>query len=300
MELRVIRYYLEIAERGSFRAAAEHLHIAQPSLSRQIRSLETELGFALFSREGRSARLTAAGTAFLPAARALRDEAVRAHAAAGAIASGDGVRLSVAAATTTVTDIVGPFIAAQGRDGAVVDALPSPPGEIYGLVAERVVDVGVGALPPPAHLAYRRVGAAHILAQLAHEHPLVGRAAVEIEDLIAHDLAVPTREHMVRRILDQAVADAGLAFTPRHEVEVPQLAQALAAAGRAVAVLSDDLAYGLEGLPIAAHGGDLAFALYGVWDPAHFGAATIEAMLDDLERFILDRYPRTRGLGQGS
>ncbi|MBR1440499.1 MAG: LysR family transcriptional regulator [Lachnospiraceae bacterium] len=64
MELHHIRYFLTVAEEGSFTRAAEKLHIAQPPLSRQIRDLEEELGTPLFDRRARGLILTEAGQRF--------------------------------------------------------------------------------------------------------------------------------------------------------------------------------------------------------------------------------------------
>src|ERR687897_2157402 len=66
MTLQQLSYFLAAAEHGSFSAAAESLHMAQPSLSEQIRRLEAELGVPLFARSGRGLRLTEAGRLFLP------------------------------------------------------------------------------------------------------------------------------------------------------------------------------------------------------------------------------------------
>jgi LysR family hca operon transcriptional activator len=70
MELRHLRYFIAVAEEGSLSNAAERrLHTAQPSLSRQIRDLEIELGVKLLERRARGIALTAAGKAFLDHAR---------------------------------------------------------------------------------------------------------------------------------------------------------------------------------------------------------------------------------------
>src|ERR1700709_1610592 len=70
MDLRHLRYFIAVAEEGSLTVAAENgLHTAQPSLSRQMRDLEAELGCALMTRSAKGIELTAAGRVFLDHAR---------------------------------------------------------------------------------------------------------------------------------------------------------------------------------------------------------------------------------------
>src|SRR4051812_22882704 len=75
MTLQQLSYFLAAAGHGSFSAAAEALHLAQPSLSEQIRRLEAELGVALFVRAGRGVELTEAGRLFQPHAERTLGEA---------------------------------------------------------------------------------------------------------------------------------------------------------------------------------------------------------------------------------
>jgi len=86
MELRHLRYFVAVAEEGSLTNAAERrLHAAQPSLSRQIRDLELEVGVKLLERKARGIELTAAGRVFLDHARlALMQIEVACEAARGA------------------------------------------------------------------------------------------------------------------------------------------------------------------------------------------------------------------------
>src|ERR1700681_2762509 len=69
MELRHLRYFVAVAEAGSLTVAAQKLHTSQPSLSRQIRDLEDEVGAQLLTRRARGIELTAAGRTFLEHAR---------------------------------------------------------------------------------------------------------------------------------------------------------------------------------------------------------------------------------------
>jgi DNA-binding transcriptional LysR family regulator len=71
LELRLVRYFTVVADHLNFSRAAAELHLAQPSLSRQIQRLEDRLGVRLFDRTPQGARLTEAGEAFLPQAKAL-------------------------------------------------------------------------------------------------------------------------------------------------------------------------------------------------------------------------------------
>ena len=74
MTLQQLHYFLTTAEHGSFSEAARALHLAQPSVSEQVRQLEGELGVELFARVGRGVVLTEAGRAFRPEAeRVLAD-----------------------------------------------------------------------------------------------------------------------------------------------------------------------------------------------------------------------------------
>ena len=88
MELRHLRYFIAVAEQENVTRAALKLHVSQPALSRQIRDLESELGFSLLKRSAKSVRLTEAGRVFLDEARAVLQRAGEAVTAARAIADG--------------------------------------------------------------------------------------------------------------------------------------------------------------------------------------------------------------------
>jgi DNA-binding transcriptional LysR family regulator len=86
LDLRQVRYFVVVADQRHFGRAATALRVAQPSLSRQIRRLEQQLGARLFDRTPQGTRLTEAGEVFLPAAKALLRSASRAAAQTRAVA----------------------------------------------------------------------------------------------------------------------------------------------------------------------------------------------------------------------
>src|SRR6201995_2144017 len=82
LDLRLVRYFVAVADHRHFGRAAAALRVAQPSLSRQIRRLEQQIGVRLFDRTPQSTRLTEAGEVFLPRAKALLRAAAQATAQA--------------------------------------------------------------------------------------------------------------------------------------------------------------------------------------------------------------------------
>ncbi|WP_133911589.1 LysR family transcriptional regulator [Streptomyces sp. NBC_00582] len=91
LDLRLVRYFTAVAEHRHFGRAAEALHITQPSLSRQIRRLERQVGARLLDRGARGTRLTEAGEVFLPRAETLLRAAAEAAARARAAAAPDRI-----------------------------------------------------------------------------------------------------------------------------------------------------------------------------------------------------------------
>ncbi len=291
MELRTLAYFVAVCEAGSFHAAAARVHVAQPSLSRQVRTLEGQLGFRLFQRTPRGALLTTAGRAYLPIAQDLLRRADRAELAAKSIAVGGAASLTVVAASTTITDVVAPFVASADADEVIANAVESYPEAVYQVLERGDADFAIGTLAPPDGFESLILGRAYIWAMAPEGHPISGRESVEIETLLEFPLIVMDRAHRARQLFDSSVADSGLSYTARMQTSVAALAQGLAASGRGIAILSDDPIFGLTTTPISHNGQDLSITLYGVWEKGHYAAEKITQCLADLARFNQQVYP---------
>ncbi|MEO3851641.1 LysR family transcriptional regulator [Streptomyces sp. B8F3] len=186
VDTRVLRYFLAVAERLSFTAAARELYVTQPSLSRQIRRLEADLGAELFERAGREVRLTAAGEALVPAARRITGDwaaAVR-EVRTAAAAARNVLRLGFVA---TGAGPLGPRARAAfaaRRPGAVLEPKRFDwGGEAEGL-RRGLADVAFVWLPADlTGLHARTVATERRWVALPRAHPLAARPDVGIADL---------------------------------------------------------------------------------------------------------------------
>lgn len=149
MDLRQLRYFTVLAETLNFHRAAERLNMSQPPLTVAIRKLEEELGAALFRRDPRGVRLTEAGLAALPPARAALAQAEQVREAVRQGAAGMRGRLVIGFIGSAIGDllprIVSPFREAFPHVELVLEEMNSV--EIVRAIAGRKVDVGLIRLP---------------------------------------------------------------------------------------------------------------------------------------------------------
>ena len=159
MNLRQLEYFIAIAEEGSFRAAAERVRVAPPSLSQQIRVLEAELGGPLLERLARGSRLTPAGRALLPEARAAVLAARRGGRAARAALDLEQAELEVATVLSLAvgllpTAIERLYLAYPGIAVRLHEYIHGD--ELARAVADGVGDIAVGPAPPDREGPARR------------------------------------------------------------------------------------------------------------------------------------------------
>jgi DNA-binding transcriptional LysR family regulator len=181
IDLRLVRYFTVVAEHRHFGRAAEALHIAQPSLSRQVRRLEQQLGARLLDRTPRGTRLTEAGEVFLPRARALLRSATQAAAQTRAAAQPSRVAIGY---TTGV--IVTPAVRELRRQhpDADVRALHLDWNEPRAALLDHRVDAAVTRLPFPTDQLHVTVlyDEPRVLV-VPLDHRLAGKESVTLDDI---------------------------------------------------------------------------------------------------------------------
>jgi LysR family hydrogen peroxide-inducible transcriptional activator len=149
MQIHQLRYCCAVARTGSFTRAAVQEHLAQPSLSQQIRKLEDELGTRLFDRLGRTVRLTSFGETFLPRAEAILRQVTDAKNEIQDMAGAERGKLSVGAIPTVAPYFLPGSLATFGRKFpqirvSVVEDLTA---ELLEQLQDGAIDLALLALP---------------------------------------------------------------------------------------------------------------------------------------------------------
>lgn len=197
MELRHLRYFVQVAEDLHFARAAARLGISQPPLSQQIRQLEEELGVRLLDRTSRRVTLTYAGTMFLEAARRTLAEAEKAATVARRAASGElgELRVGFNASAPFIAQVAAAIYAFRLRYPDVQLALSeiAGPAQVAAILAD-ALDVGFlrSAAPPalPSELTATRILRERLVVATRPDHPLAGRAGLRLAEAAAHPLVV--------------------------------------------------------------------------------------------------------------
>src|SRR5437867_8512056 len=115
MELRQLECFVATAREGTYSAASELLHLAQPAVWKHVRGLESELGIALFERTGRRVRLTTAGQAILDRSEQLLDAAARMRTFAGELRDGRAGMVRIGCLAPHVLGFLAPVVGAFRR-----------------------------------------------------------------------------------------------------------------------------------------------------------------------------------------
>jgi LysR family hca operon transcriptional activator len=243
MELRHLRYFIAVAETGSLTVAAEkRLHTSQPSLSRQIRDLEDEVGAELFSRSARGVELTAAGKAFLDHARLALSQVDAATEAARRAAR-------PAKQVFALGFLTGQEMTWLPRAMQVLrDELPnidvtvsshySP--DLADALARGKLDLAFLRAEPGFDLDYRLVSREKLITLMPSDHALTARSAIRPKDFIGETFILATNKATVLHdVIVRYLRENDLDITPEHGVDNLAMAMSLVASTRGLALMPE-------------------------------------------------------------
>jgi LysR family hca operon transcriptional activator len=242
MELRHLRYFIAVAEEGSLTVAAEQrLHTAQPSLSRQIRDLEYEVGAPLLLRSARGVELTQSGRAFLDHARLALVQ----------------VEAAVEAARR-VAPPVKPTFALGFLTGQEMDWLPEAmrilrdelPNIEVSVSSQYSPDLAQGLLRgkldlafmrPEAQMAdleYRLVVKEALIVAMPSDHRLASQDTIALADIAGETfIGMSSTAPVLRVVIEEYLERMGADLKPAHRVDNLAMAMSLIASTRGVALL---------------------------------------------------------------
>jgi DNA-binding transcriptional LysR family regulator len=257
MELRHLRYFVAVAEELNFSRAALRLHIAQPPLSVQIRSLEDELGARLLERDKRRVSLTQAGRQFLEQSRAILLAADQARTTARSAASGVVGQLTLGYTASSMFNTVlpqtirafravHPQVALSFQEMGSLDQLEALHQHRIDLGVLRKPDEGQasGLLIEPWH-------SAPLVVAMAQDHRLAARRAVRVKELQADAFIMYPRDSGIGLYWQVMALCRAAGFRPEvaQQVRESSTIVGLVAAGVGVAIVPRDTRFiQLEGV----------------------------------------------------
>jgi DNA-binding transcriptional LysR family regulator len=246
MELRHLRYFVAVAEELHFGRAARRLKLAQPPLSQQIRSLEGELGLALFLRTSRKVELTEPGRLFLEEARSVLMQAEKAAQTMRAAHRGEAGRITIGFTTSAVYSIVPGILREFNRSRPQVEirCVEMNAEQQETALRERQIQVGFTRTPLNENgLQTEILGKDRFVIALPADHPRVSQLKLRLKDFSSEGFILFSR-NQGSAIYDAIIASCQRAgFSPRvaQEGGGVQTILALVAAGLGVAMVPASL-----------------------------------------------------------
>jgi LysR family transcriptional regulator, hca operon transcriptional activator len=228
MELRHLRYFVAVAEAGSLKLAAEEkLHTTQPSLSRQIRDLEHEVGAPLFSRSARGVELTAAGRIFLDHARLVLAQAETALRSVRQVAKPSfALGFMIGHDSTWIPKALDVLHDKLPEIHVVISTQNSP--QLAAALSQGLIDVAfLRQEDGGPGLEYLLLSEEPLEIYLPKDHPLAKRTAISLQEIAGEiflsisgtAMSTSGRPPALRLAIDRYLKKSGVNIKPRHEVD---------------------------------------------------------------------------------
>ena len=290
MELRQLEYLVAVGEEANFTRAAERIHVAQPAVSAQIQRLERELGQTLVDRSRRAVRLTAAGEAVLPHARAAL-AAVRAMGVAADEVS-QLVRGTVTIGTVTSHNVDIPQLLADfhaEHPNVEITLGTETSDNLIENVRTGRLDVAIASVGPdevPDGLSIEVVTDEAIKAAVCLADPLAKRKKIRLADLRDRTLIALPVGAGIRNQFDRACAKAGVSPRIAFEASTPLALADLAGRGLGVAIVPASVPGGRADLHALTFVPELRGRLVLAWRSAGPISPAARVLIDRARRLL--------------
>ena len=305
MDLRHLQYFIGIVDAGSMALAGRRLHISQPTLSRQIRDLEQELGVRLFDRVGRRIVLTEEGREMAARARHLLAQADALRARGSALGGGTGGVLRVGTTPQFLEAAMPDVLTAYRRTYPQIDVRFAEDGgqRLVQRVQQGELHLAIGVTRGFEQLSNRPLYPLRVLAVMARRHRLASRCRLSIDDLAREPLLMLAPDFQTRQLFEDAARVRNIDLDVILESRSPQSMVALAAAGHGIAIIPSVVAFArarVRAVGIVDGGRPLGFWARVVWDPRRYLPPYGEAFIETLVRDMKRSFPgRTLGVTRG-
>lgn len=242
MELRQLEYFQAVVEAGSFLGASERLHVAQPTVWRQVKALERELSVPLFERSGRRVKPTSAGRVLLPLAEQVLAGADKIELLAAELKVGRAGVVTVECAhphvQTFLAPLIGGFHAARAEVKIEIQGRPGLPH------VSRVIDGHsdfITSLPSgDSRVAGLELGSARVVVVTPDTHPWRHRPAVELSELSGVSVLLGHESSLARNLLEPTLLAHQIELDVAYQSLDTTSLVALARAGLGLAIMAED------------------------------------------------------------
>jgi DNA-binding transcriptional LysR family regulator len=295
MNLRFLRTFVEIADNAGFARAAARLNLTQSAASRQIQALEAELGLRLFTRTGRSVRLTSEGEDLLARSRRLLFDADAIGQRADALKTGEVGVLRVGATPQVIENLLADFLSRYRKRHAGVEVhLVEDGGSRLPGRLERG-DVDVALMPADDdRFAARLLYPMYVLAVSFHGHRLSRHAVVDVTELANEPLLRLSSSFASHGWFEAACHLAQIRPRVLLESVAPQTLIALARTRHGVAVVPSPVRIprsGVRASVLVHRGASIGRWAVIAWDSQRFLAPYAVQFIDELVAHCRHDYP---------
>lgn len=247
LTLQRLRYFVAVAHAGTYRQAADRLHVSQPAVSAQVHALENDVGVRLFENAGRGVRLSPAGRQLLPKAAEILGAVEGLVEFAGGISRGDEGCIRLTCFPIHIDMFLGELARDFLRENprAAIDwtrvrddRRQSGGRKMFQELAEGDVDVVVGR--PQRGLGGLPVYDAKIVAVLPDDHEHRNDRVLDVRALREEGLLMAPSGFFSRQVFEEACAALGFEVRVRHEMSRSATLQTLGRCGFGIPVVAND------------------------------------------------------------